>query len=205
MTPHFSLEPIDENVSIYSDITISDVENELSTIDEIAISENGMVALRFNNKAVNVYDAKLNHCYSFYFDRSHCSTYLEWEHEILHVYVGSLAYQYDIQLLDGVPTVYSIVDSEQSDEMWERLYHSSGGAMQSVTDGQYTYFRTRTRCWRYDKTTKETEMIADVIRAALKHYLLPSLPILFIVCIMILTKIKDASARRKMTTEVEEK
>lgn len=185
----FTLQNIDEQATIYSDIIISDVENTQSTIDEMVISEKGYVALRFNNKSINIYDDSTGYCYSIYFNRTHCGMYLEWDNNLLHIYVNSTEWQYDIQVEDKIITVYTIVDSDQSDEKWKSIYHSSGGSIQKIDEEQYTYYRTRTRCWRYNKNTCENETIVEIVSSTIKK----SIPILILAIAALLTTIKIKS------------
>lgn len=192
----FSLQAIDENAPIYNDISISEAENTLSTIDEIVLSENGEVAIRFNNKTVNVYDSSLNYIYSITINRSHCGMYLEWDKDILHTYIKSTDYQYDIQLLHGNLVVYDIVDSNQSEEKWKSIYHSSGGSVQIIKYNDYTYYRTRLRSWRYNEETKEKEIIVDVLYSAIETYFPIIIIILLMLLIIIITKIRDIIERK---------
>ena len=192
----FSLQAIDENAPIYNDIEISETENTLSTIDEIVLSENGEVAIRFNNKTVNVYDSSLNYIYSITINRSHCGVYLEWDKDVLHTYIKSTDYQYDIQMLHGNLVVYDIVDSNQSEEKWKSIYHSSGGSVQIIKYNDYTYYRTRLRSWRYNEETRENEIIVDVLYSAIETYYPIFIIILLMLLIIIITKIRDIIERK---------
>ena len=192
----YSMKKVDQSAAIYRDITISDNENTISLIDEIAVSEDGVLAVSFSNKSVNIYDPSLDFAYSIELNRSHCGMYLEWDAETLHIYVSG-SNQYDVQLLHGDLTAYSIADTEKSAEKWRSIYHSSGGGVQSIQNGDRTYYMTRTNCWCYDGATSETEMIVDVLPSMIKAYspiLVILLPVLLIV---IFTKVKDVKERKR--------
>lgn len=106
---------------VYNNVNLSEVENFNGTIESIAVSDSGSIAVGFSNKMINVYNSNANFCYSFIFNRTHYSYFLEWEGDALHIYARCIDWQYDIQIQDGNVYVYNIDDSEANEKNGENL------------------------------------------------------------------------------------
>lgn len=175
---------------LYNSIDVAENEDSLkhTQIWDFTVNSNGYIAVGFNDYCINIYDNNLNFKYRLKPSYSHCTYSLEWNNDILNIYVQSNTLSNCISFYDGnVKEVYFIEDTANNRRMWKRIDNNKTNEI--VTD-EYKYYIKDFKLFRSNKETTTNEIIVDIKHNGLILFIVILIWLIIFTFIILNNKIK---------------
>lgn len=156
MDTDFLMSPVDEkSVEFEIEFSRKEMTGYIQTFD---VSNNGYVAVGFNDKKINIYDDNLNYLYSIIPSYTHCSYSIKWSNNKLHIYVKSdlLFNCIVVNEYDDVD-YFKIVDSESN----RHLFNNLNCNVDYVERDSYIYYIDNNQLERQSKTSSNVERVTN--------------------------------------------
>lgn len=87
------------------------------------VSEDGYIAVGYDNHNINIYNNDLEFVYALNFERAHSTQVISWENDVLVIYRKNDA-KFEVFMIYGMDNadVYEMSDTKENDELWQNVY-----------------------------------------------------------------------------------